>query len=245
MTNIHVPLKPYHKDFSYSYTLGVFPTLELLQHQPERILKVLLHSKGASNEGVALIRELCAERGIWTEEQDKAVDKLGSRGDTYAVGVFAKFETPLDGASSHVVLVNPSDMGNLGTIMRTLLGFGQHDLAILPPAADAFDPRVVRASMGALFSIRQQTFPTFDAYRARFADRRLYPFMTDSATLLPEVTFEPPYTLIFGNESAGLDPAYNQIGTPVAIPQTDAVDSLNLAISVGIALYASSREKPF
>lgn len=241
MTNIHVPLKPYQKDFAHSYTLGVYPTLELLQRQPERVLKVLLHSRGVDNEGVALIRELCAGHGIWTEEQDKAVDKLGSRGDTYAVGVFQKVETPLDGASNHVMLVNPADMGNLGTIMRTLLGFGQHDLAIIPPAADAFDPRVVRASMGALFSIHQQTFPDFETYRVRFADRRLYPFMTDGAASLPEVVFEPPYTLIFGNESAGLDPAFGQVGTPVAIPQTDAVDSLNLAVSVGIALYASSQ----
>ena len=242
MTNIHVPLKPYHKDFSYSYTLGVFPTLELLQHQPARALKVLLHSRGASNEGVALIRELCAERGIWTEEQDKAVDKLGSRGDTYAVGVFAKFETPLDGASSHVVLVNPSDMGNLGTIMRTMLGFGVRDLAIIPPAADVFDPRAVRASMGAIFSIRQQTFPTFDAYLTRYPNHHPYPFMTDGAVSLPDVQFKRPATLIFGSESAGLAPGFAQIGTAVAIPQSDAVDSLNLAVSVGIALYASSRE---
>jgi len=240
MTNIHVPLKPYQKDFAHSYTLGVYPTLELLQQQPERALKVLLHSKAVSNEGVALIRSLCAEWGIWTEEQDKAVDKLGKRGDTYAVGVFEKFETPLDAASSHVVLVNPSDLGNLGTIMRAMLGFGVRDLAIIPPAADVFDPRAVRASMGAIFSVRQQTFPAFEAYWTHYPDHHLYPFMTDGATILPAVTFEPRAALIFGNESAGLDASFGQIGTPVAIPQSDAVDSLNLAISVGIALYAAS-----
>ena len=43
-----------------------------------------------------------------------------------------------------MVLVNPSDMGNMGTIIRTMLGFNYVNLAIIRPGVDVFDPRVIR-----------------------------------------------------------------------------------------------------
>jgi TrmH family RNA methyltransferase len=61
--------------------------------------------------------------------------------------------------------------------------------------------------------------------------------MTDGKIDLPDADFQQPCSLIFGGEAAGLDPEYHQFGTSIRIPQTDAVDSLNLAQSVGIALY--------
>jgi tRNA G18 (ribose-2'-O)-methylase SpoU len=61
--------------------------------------------------------------------------------------------------------------------------------------------------------------------------------MTDGSTPLPEAIFEPPIGLVFGSESAGLPEEYHGHGTSVCIPQSEAVDSLNLAVSVGIALY--------
>jgi TrmH family RNA methyltransferase len=238
---VDVPLKPYRKDFGYSYALGVFPTLELLQHRPDAALKVLIHSHGARNAGVEKIRDLCDALGVRVEQQDKAVDKLSQRGDTYAVGVFEKVEPPLDPAANHLVLVSPSDMGNLGTIVRTMLGFGLRDLAIIPPAADLFDPRTVRASMGALFQVSAAHFPAFDAYAAAFAGHALYPFMTDGRARLDALTFAPPFALIFGSESAGLPASYRDVGTSVTIPQLDTVDSLNLSIAVGIGLYQSMK----
>ena len=45
-------------------------------------------------------------------------------------------------------------MGNLGTIMRTMVGFGMEDLAIIRPGVDAYDPKVIRASMGSIFHLR-------------------------------------------------------------------------------------------
>lgn len=41
--NRDVQLKKYAKKFDYSYTLGAFPTIELLKNQPRHVLKVLLH----------------------------------------------------------------------------------------------------------------------------------------------------------------------------------------------------------
>lgn len=237
---MHVKLRAYKKDFDYSYTIGVFPTLELLEHQPEQVLKVLLSSRGETNVGVARIRELCAARDIPVEIADRAISRLAHSGKSYAVGVFRKYNSSLGPAANHVVLVNPSDSGNLGTIIRTMLGFGLTDLGIVRPAVDAFDPKVVRASMGALFRLHFRYFDEFDAYTRQFC-HHLYPFMTDGRYTLGDVTFEEPFALVFGSEGAGLPAKFHRTGTSVRIPQTDQVDSLNLAVSVGIALYEASR----
>ena len=43
------------------------------------------------------------------------------KSNCYAIGVFKTFYEPLQ-KGNHIVLVNPMDMGNMGTIMRTMLG---------------------------------------------------------------------------------------------------------------------------
>src|SRR6185369_16921947 len=111
------------------------------------------------------------------------VERLESKENTYAIGVFEKYETELHAESNHVLLVNPSDMGNLGTTLRTLLGFGFHNLALIKPAVDIFDPRTIRASMGALFQVNFAYFDSIDSYRTHF-EHHLYSFMTNGDILL-------------------------------------------------------------
>jgi TrmH family RNA methyltransferase len=236
-----VPLKPYKREFDHSYSLGVFPTLELVQAQPGHVLKVLVSSKGERNEGVRKLARLCERAGIRLETNDRAVERLAQKENTFAVGVFRKYASDLQASGNHVVLVNPSDMGNLGTIARTMLGFAALDLSVVRPAADIFDPKVVRASMGAIFHLRCRYFDTFEQYREVAGERSLYPFMTGGDLMLHRTTFHPPFTLIFGNESSGLPPEYREIGTPVTIKHTEEIDSLNLPMSVGIALYEATR----
>lgn len=230
-------LKNYQREFEHSYCLGVYPTLELIAHQPQAVLEILLHSKGAKNQGVEKIRKLAGNLQIPIQDNDRLVEKLSQRGNTYAVGVFQKYQGQLDTRRNHLVLVSPSSMGNLGTIMRSMLGFGYQDLAIIEPAADLFHPKVIRASMGAIFQVRSQTFRSFTDYWGTNARHALYPMMTDGKIPLPDAILEKPYALVFGDEASGLGDEYHQFGTSLRIPQSGDVDSLNLALAVGITLY--------
>src|SRR5262245_48075510 len=117
------PLKRYKKEFDHSYTFGVFPTLELLHHRPADVLTVLLHSKGERNEGVQKIERIAAQHHIRTEVNDSAIERISTQENNWAVGVFRKYEEPLNTSTNHIALINPSDMGNLGTILRTILAF--------------------------------------------------------------------------------------------------------------------------
>ena len=140
-----------------------------------------------------------------------------------------------------MVLVNPSNAGNLGTILRSCLGFGYKDIAIIRPGVDIFDPKTVRASMGALFGVRFAYFDTFEDYVAQTGKRAYYPFMLQTDTPLHNCHFQKPHALIFGNESSGLPASFLEIGNPVIIRHSNEIDSLNLPIAVSVALYEASK----
>ena len=218
--------KRYRKDSPVSYALGITLTFELLRFQPDKVTRVYIHS--GMKEGETL---------------DKIFHVLSQKENCYVIGEFTKYEGQLEKTASHIVLVNPSNAGNMGTIMRSALGFGLNQMAIIRPAVDAFDPKVVRASMGAIFSTNFVYFEDFDEYQAQFGERELYPFMLDAKKSLHEIRPQGTFSLLFGNEATGLPDRFAQIGTSVIIPHSNRIDSLNLPIAASIAMYETTKQQ--
>ena len=52
-------IKAYKKDFDYTYTLGVFETIELLKNRPDLVLRVYIKSNSYKNKGIPIIDEIC------------------------------------------------------------------------------------------------------------------------------------------------------------------------------------------
>ena len=229
-----MPVHRYKRDAPTSYTLGSTVTIELLLNKPESVHRVLVSSDLRGNSELF---ELCDKLDICIEQNDKAIRTLSPKGNCFVVGEFEKYTSSLR-HGSHILLVNPSDAGNVGTIIRTAVGFGVHDIAILTPAVGHFDPKVIRASMGAIFRVRCEWFSSYSDYEGRFPENTKYPFMLDASVPLPVLTPASPFTLILGNEATGLPPEYATVGQPVVIPHSDDIDSLSLPIAVSIALYA-------
>lgn len=231
--------KRYRKDDPVSYSLGITLTFELLRYKTEYVNKVYVHSAMKEGDTYDKLRAICREAGISVQQTDKIFHVLSQKENCYVIGEFRKFPGTLQKDASHIVLVNPSNAGNMGTIMRSALGFELNQMAIVRPAVDAFDPKVVRASMGAIFSTEFQYFDTFEEYRQQFGDRELYPFMLQAQITLPEIHPSGTYSLIFGNEATGLPGEFLNIGTSVIIPHSHRIDSLNLPIAASIAMYAA------
>jgi len=232
-------LKAYKKSFEYSYTFGMFPTIELISSRPSDVIKILISSNFKTDSNSIDIFELCNSKNIEVEVNDKQFNRIGAKENCYVIGIFKKYGCNLSLNSSHVVLVNPSNMGNMGTIIRTLTGFGLKDLAIISPGVDIFDPKVIRASMGAIFRINFTYFNGFSDYQDIYSGNKLYTFMLDGAKSLKDIkhNHSQPFSLVFGNEATGLDESFSKIGTSVIIKHTDNIDSLNLTIAAGIAMY--------
>lgn len=235
-------LEAYDKSLDYSYAPGIFPATECLRNAKDRCLRLLLSSSSEKSAGAQALRQAAEAAGVRVEIADRALERISRKENCFAAMVYRKAEGAFDDAAPHVVLHHPSDSGNLGTILRTALGFGLRNIAVIRPAVDSDDPHVTRASMGAAFSLNVRHFGSFEQYREEFAGRQLFPFMLTGAVPLEEAVTKVtgPFSLVFGNEASGLPDDFAQMGVSTLIPHSHQIDSLNLAIAAGIGMYAFS-----
>ena len=229
-------LQRYRHDSPVSYTLGATLTYEMLKEKPELVKRLFIRPSTDCESGIGEILALAAEKGIRIEESEKAFNILSPKGNCYLIGEFEKREERLK-SGNHIVLVNPSDAGNMGTIVRTAAGFGFGDIAVIRQAVDFFDPRTIRATMGAAFHMRVEYFDTIEDYIKKFGSNERYAFMLTGSTPLPAAEKREPYSLIFGNEATGLPDRFADFCTAVRINHSGAIDSLNLPMAAGIAMY--------
>lgn len=226
-------IKPYKKDYNFSYTLGFYPSFELVRYHKEQIVRIITDTRSYDSEGLQKLHTLLPNIDITVSDKD--LSKLSDKGNDHVAIIFKKYEEELDPHLPHVVLVNPSDQGNLGNIMRSMAAFNYRDLAIITPAADRFNPKVIRSSMGSAFFVRTKCFQDFESYLQAYP-RNYYPFMLQAKRGLASLKLSSPYALVFGNEARGLDLSFLNENA-VKIEQPGDIDSLNLPTAVAIALY--------
>lgn len=235
-------VKPYKKDAEYSYALGAFPTIELLKTRPEQVLEVYVHS---TFPDIKTILELADPYHIPVTRQDKLIQRLSDKENCFVIGVFRKYKDILAADKPHIVLVHPGNMGNMGTMLRTAAAFGIKDMAVILPGVDVFHPKTVRASMGALFRLRCASFQSFGEYREQYRAHEVFCFMlnADRTLTIADCPKAELFSLVFGNEATGLDDSYLTQGTSIIIPQSDEVDSLNVTIAAGIAMFLFTQKE--
>ena len=234
----------YKHDSETSYAMGATLVFELIKHKPELITKIFLRPTEKQGEDIAKILKSAEAKNIPVISSSKPFNVLNAKDACLLIAEFKKSSPALDGNGNHLLLVNPSDAGNLGTIMRTAVAFGIKNLAIIPPAVDPYDPKVIRASMGAIFHLNLEIIPNFDSYKNRFQNHHRYAFMLNkNAKTLDDAkaSKQNPFTLVMGNEASGLPAFYSEECETVFIPQSDEVDSLNLSIATALALYSFTR----
>ena len=126
-------LKKYKHEAPYSYTLGMAPTLELIQYKPDAVDKIYVHPEYTPRDEIYNIFEVCKHACLPCEVNKKIFDRLSMKENVFVIGAFLKYNAPVLSNRPHIVLVNPSNSGNLGTIIRTGVGFGFKDLVIIRP----------------------------------------------------------------------------------------------------------------
>lgn len=233
-------IKKYKKDSQYSYTLGAFPTLELIKNKKENIIKIYIHSSFKNEEVLNKIYSFLNKEKI--EINDKIFNKLSDKENVFIIGIFNKYNMKLNNNANHVLLENPSNMGNLGTMIRSSLGFNFKDIAIILPGVDIFDPKVIRASMGSIFSVNIEYFKDLNDYKNKYNNHKIYSFMLQTDNLLQNYKFNNELsTLAFGNEASGLSISFKN-ENPIRISHSSLIDSLNITNAMTIALYEFNKQ---
>ncbi|HEX7421512.1 MAG TPA: RNA methyltransferase, partial [Thermoanaerobaculia bacterium] len=129
-----------------------------------------------------------------------------------------------------VALDGVQDPGNVGTIVRLAAAFDCAGVLLLPGSADAYSPKAIRASVGAVLSV-----PIANATAADLIRSGLPMFAADarggSASSVPADAI-----IVFGSEGRGVSDEIHSHSTPIAIPISPRVESLNVAASAAILL---------
>jgi len=232
-----VRIKKYLKKMDYSYAFGFNPAMELLRTKPTKVIKVLFKNEANKYKETEQIRHICRQNKIRYEFNNRLIDKIAHKKNTYVVGIFQKYDDNLDPLKNHIVLINPSDFGNLGTIIRGMSAFDFYDIALITPAADVFNPKVISTTTGALFNVNVKHFDSFEKYTEQFEFHKCYLFKLDGNKKLKDIKFKTPFSLVFGHETRGIDNSLDKFGETVLIKQSESTDSLNLAMSASIAMY--------
>ncbi|MCP4931235.1 MAG: RNA methyltransferase [Candidatus Marinimicrobia bacterium] len=143
------------------------------------------------------------------------------------------FDSP-DMNRNFIYLDHISDPGNMGTILRTALWFGIHNIVLSEACIDPFNPKVVRGAMGAHFHISWiGTMPlcAFTDYTVLGADYR-------GNSILAVKKIPDKWVLVMGSEAHGISSdVHDELDQLIAIPKVGTGESLNVGVSMGILLH--------
>ena len=146
-----------------------------------------------------------------------------------------------------IALDGVQDPGNVGTILRTADAAGFDGAILSPDCADAFSPKVLRATMGSIFRIMLD-FPENLAERLETLKRDGYAVISsqlDGDLFYARQDVGPRIVLVIGNEGNGVSPPVRQLATHrLRLPMRGGAESLNAAIAAGIMMYELTRDLP-
>lgn len=151
-------------------------------------------------------------------------------------------EPDLAAASGCVFLDGVQDAGNVGAILRSAAAFAAGDVLLGPGCADAWSPKVLRAGMGAHFSLNIGTSADLVAALGRFGGTIACTVVPDGIAL-PQADLRGRIGWIFGGEGQGVRAALAaRAALRVTIPMPGVAESLNVAAAAAICFYERSRQ---
>ncbi|TGK19840.1 TrmH family RNA methyltransferase [Leptospira stimsonii] len=160
------------------------------------------------------------------------------------IEAFQKESIQLKKGKPILVIEGVEKPGNLGTILRTAEGAGFHTVIVADPRLDLFNPNVIRASTGALFTLEVYLGETEAIYSILKENEYKTLAVTPEAKKLHfDSDLKGKIALVFGSEQYGLSPfARSHSDEYISLPMFGEADSLNLAMSAGIVMYEVIRQ---
>lgn len=164
-----------------------------------------------------------------------------------AVASFVDQEiSAIDLDSFVVVMAGVRDPGNAGTIIRTGLAAGAAAVILCEQCVDIYNPKTVRASAGALFSVPIAMVSSL-AEVSEFLRARGYRMIGTSShakTLYWDADLTGKVAIILGNEGSGLDESYSGLfDCSVAIPIDRRAESLNVGVAASVLMFEAMRQR--
>lgn len=144
-----------------------------------------------------------------------------------------------------VVLDDVQDPGNLGTILRTVDSIGLNQIIVSKGTADAFNSKVVRSTMGAIFRIKIIEVENLAQAIKKMRKHHFKLMVTSLQTKnsIYDIDFNKKI-IVIGNEANGVSKEIQDMADEKAkIPMLGRTESLNASVAAGVVMYEYVRQK--
>ena len=207
---------------------------ELLNSFPERVLEVFATQNWRETRQ-GIVKNL-TQLSIISESELKKISQLITPNEVLALVSKPTQVDKIDLLHGITVMLDEiQDPGNLGTIIRSCDWFGVKNIVCSPRTVDAFNTKVIQASMGSIMRINIfyeelmdviDQFKTIPLYAAELSGQSIFDF-----------NFTSPAILVIGNEARGVSPNISLRSMhKVSIPRNGHAESLNAAVATSIIL---------
>lgn len=225
--------------------------VETVFHCPE-ILPQL--PSGMPEERVFDVSPAVYGKIAYREGTEGVIAEIKSRNlslDTLAGRLDKKFgdgcASRIAGAEAPLVMVLESveKPGNLGAVLRSADAAGADAVIICDPLTDIYNPNLIRASIGAVFSVPVVACSSAEAI-AWLQDRgfAILTAQLQDSSLYYDCDMRGATAIVMGTESTGLSELWRKAATAhIRIPMLGRLDSLNVSVSAAILLFEAVRQR--
>ena len=239
---------------------GIHPVRVLLQRSPQRVRQLWLSSSRDAATRLQELRALAGQAGITVVEADDAqLDKLadGERHQGVIVEIAPRAsdpETQLEEALEALgdtpplllVLDGVTDPHNLGACLRSADAAGVAAVIVPRDRAVGLTPVVRKVAAGAAESVPLVQVVNLARTLRELKDRGVWLVGTseDAARTLYDLDLSGPTALVLGSEGEGMRRLTREACDElVSIPMAGAVESLNVSVATGVALFEAVRQR--
>ncbi|MCI8383759.1 MAG: RNA methyltransferase [Clostridia bacterium] len=238
-----------YRDSSNEYVIeGIKLVTEALQEKAP-IKQIILCDDCEKNAFIPkdLMYEIAKQECIYvTEKIFKYLSEVQTPQGILAIIEKRGQEIEIDYSQDVIVALDEiQDPGNLGTILRTVDSIGLTQILVSKGTADAYNPKVVRSTMGAIFRVK---IIECENLKNTLKEIKKHKFKMVVSSLQTENTiYDTNYhkkVIVIGNEANGVEPEIQNLADEkVKIPMLGKTESLNASVATGIILYEYVRQK--
>jgi TrmH family RNA methyltransferase len=146
----------------------------------------------------------------------------------------------LEGASLVVVGDRIADPGNLGTMLRSSEAAGVQGIVLITGSVDPYNPKVVRASAGALFHV--PVIADVALHELQALGLALVGTSSHTGVAYTEADLVAQFALVMGSEAHGVDEQI-PIDSWLTIPHAGRAESLNVAMATTVVVFEALRQR--
>ena len=145
------------------------------------------------------------------------------------------------GTEKTLMLESVRDPGNLGALMRSAAAFGVERIIMSADCADVYNPKALRAAMGAIFKVSTDKVKSLEnaIKQLKKQGRRVFATtLAERSQRLGDIELGDTDVFIVGNEGHGLSCAViDEAGESIYIPMCEGTESLNAAIAASVCMW--------